>query len=29
VGEFLAPLFLNAARCEGYRFLPAQSHPWS
>ena len=27
VGEYLAPLFLNAARCEGYRFLPAQSHP--
>jgi hypothetical protein len=27
VGEYLAPLFLNAARREGYRFLPAQSHP--
>ena len=27
VGEYLAPLFLNAAHCEGYRFLPAQSHP--
>ncbi len=27
VGEYLAPLFVNAAHCEGYRFLPAQSHP--
>src|SRR5215467_7735 len=27
VGEYLAPIFLNAARREGYRFLPAQSHP--
>jgi hypothetical protein len=27
VGEYLAPLFANAAHCEGYRFLPAQSHP--
>jgi hypothetical protein len=27
VGEYIAPLFLNAARREGYRFLPAQSHP--
>ena len=27
IGEHLAPLLLNAARCEGYRFLPAQSHP--
>ena len=27
IGEYLAPLFLNAARREGYRFLPAQSHP--
>ena len=27
VGKYLAPLFLNAARCEGYSFLPAQSHP--
>jgi hypothetical protein len=27
VGEYLAPLFLNGARREGYRFLPAQSHP--
>jgi hypothetical protein len=27
IGEYLAPLLLNAARCEGYRFLPAQSHP--
>ncbi len=27
VGEYLAPLFLNAARREGHRFLPAQSHP--
>ncbi len=27
VGEYLAPFFLNAAHREGYRFLPAQSHP--
>jgi hypothetical protein len=27
VGEYLAPLLLNAVRREGYRFLPAQSHP--
>jgi hypothetical protein len=27
VGEYLAPLFLNAARREGYCFLPAQSRP--
>jgi hypothetical protein len=27
VGEYLAPLFVTAAHCEGYRFLPAQSHP--
>jgi hypothetical protein len=27
VGEYLAPLFRNAARREGYCFLPAQSHP--
>jgi hypothetical protein len=27
VGEYLVPVFLNAARREGYRFLPAQSHP--
>jgi hypothetical protein len=27
IGDHLAPLLLNAARCEGYRFLPAQSHP--
>jgi len=27
VGEYLAPLFLNAARGEGYHFLPAQPHP--
>lgn len=27
VGERLAALFLDAARREGYRFLPAQSHP--
>src|SRR5262252_5041419 len=27
IGEYLAPLFLNAARREGYRLLPAQSHP--
>ncbi len=27
VGEYLAPLFLNGAQREGYRFLPAQSHP--
>jgi hypothetical protein len=27
VGEYLAPLFANAAHCEDYRFLPAQSHP--
>jgi hypothetical protein len=27
VGEYLAPLLLHAARCEGYRFLPAQSNP--
>jgi hypothetical protein len=27
IGEHLAPLLLNAARCEGYRFLPAQPHP--
>jgi hypothetical protein len=27
VGEYLAPLFRNAAHREGYCFLPAQSHP--
>ena len=27
VGEYLAPLFLDAAHSEGYRFLPAQSRP--
>jgi hypothetical protein len=27
VGEHLAPLLANAARREGYRFLPAQPHP--
>jgi hypothetical protein len=27
VGDYVAPLFLNAARREGHRFLPAQSHP--
>jgi hypothetical protein len=27
VGEYVAPLFLNAARREGHRFLPAQPHP--
>jgi hypothetical protein len=27
VGEYLAPLFQNAARREGYGFLPAQSQP--
>jgi hypothetical protein len=27
IGEHLAPVVVNAARCEGYRFLPAQSHP--
>jgi hypothetical protein len=27
VGEYLAPLLLNAAYGEGYRLLPAQSHP--
>jgi hypothetical protein len=27
VGEYLAPLLVNAACCEGYRFLPAQPHP--
>jgi hypothetical protein len=27
VGEYLAPLLVHAAHCEGYRFLPAQSHP--
>jgi hypothetical protein len=27
IGEFLAPFFSNAARSEGYRFLPVQSHP--
>ena len=27
IGEFLEPLFRFAVRQEGYRFLPAQSHP--
>jgi hypothetical protein len=27
IGEYLAPLLLDASRCEGYRFLPAQAHP--
>jgi hypothetical protein len=27
VGEYLAPLLVHAAHCEGYRFLPAQPHP--
>ena len=27
IGEFLEPLFCLAVREEGYRFLPAQSHP--
>jgi hypothetical protein len=27
VGEYLAPLVVNAVRREGYRFLPAQPHP--
>jgi hypothetical protein len=27
IGEHLAPLVVNAACCEGYRFLPAQPHP--
>jgi hypothetical protein len=27
IGEHLAPLLLNAAHREGYRFLPAQSNP--
>jgi hypothetical protein len=27
IGEFLAPFFSKAARSEGFRLLPAQSHP--
>jgi hypothetical protein len=27
IGDFLAPLFCKAVQQEGYRFLPAQSHP--
>ena len=27
IGEFLAPFFSKATRTEGFRFLPAQSHP--